>query len=214
MSLRFAILGLYNSGSTTLAGMLHRLGANLGPPFWTNDDDTSARNYYEPYDLSSQLRLWWDEPNIIERTPAVARTRFLRLWIARQETTGGAPAGAKHPLLSLCGRELLAGWGPDTRFIWAWRDYDASVRGLARRGWFPGHEAAVQQRLWEALHVFERSVNGLVRVDWNEVRAEPAAAACRLAALAGLAPTAQQLTSAAEFVRVEEASTPDRDISR
>jgi hypothetical protein len=205
MSLRFAVIGLYNSGSTALAGMLHRLGANLGPPFWRNDDDSSAKNYYEAGDLAAQLRWWWDEPNLIERMPATRRTDFLRWWIEHQEGFKGGPAGAKHPLLSLCCRELLDGWGPHTRFIWSWREFDASVDGLVRRRWFRGREAAVQQRLWDALHAFERSHDGVVRMNWQEVKASPAAAARQLADLTGLAPTAAQLSAAAAFVQIEAA---------
>ena len=199
--MRFAVLGLYNSGSTTLAGMLHRLGANMGPPFWANDDDGSEHNFYEPYDLSSHLRRWWDEPRIIERTPAEGRTAFLRDWVRRQESVGPAPVGAKHPLLSLCARDLMAGWGTDTRLIWSYRDLDASVRGLQRRGWFPGFEAAAQQRLWDALHEFARSNGNMVRVDWDDVRSDPSGAARHLASLVGLAPSATQLAAAAAFVK-------------
>ena len=83
--MRLAIIGLYNSGSTILAGMLYRLGANMGAPFWSNSDDQSKDNFYEPYDLSWHLRMWWNEPNITERTTAAKRTDFLRRWIELQE---------------------------------------------------------------------------------------------------------------------------------
>jgi hypothetical protein len=199
--MRFAILGLYNSGSTTLAGMLHRLGANMGPPFWANDDDGSEHNFYEPYDLSWHLRKWWDERHIIERTPAEGRTAFLRHWVQLQECVGSAPVGAKHPLLSLCARDLMVGWGAQTRLIWSYRDLDASVRGLERRGWFPGLETAVQQRLWDVLHELELSNRGMVRVSWDEVRSDPSGAARYLASLVGLAPSETQLTAAVAFVK-------------
>ena len=77
---RIAVLGLYNSGSTTLAGMLHRLGANLGAPFWTDSDDASEGNYYEPYDLSWHLREWWDEPRLAPRITAAQRIAALTAW--------------------------------------------------------------------------------------------------------------------------------------
>ncbi len=215
MPLRFAVLGLYNSGSTTLAGMLHRLGANLGPPFWRSDDDASPHNYYEPHDLSSQLRSWWAEPDLIEQATAAVRRDCLRHWIKRREGSGAAPVGAKHPLLSLCGSDLLEAWGPATRIIWAWREFDDSVRGLVRRQWFRGREAALQQRLWDALHTFEQAQHGVVRVNWHDVRAEPAAAARRLAEATGLVPTTAQLAAAAGFVRTEasDAMPPGIDLS-
>ena len=66
---RIAVLGLYNSGSTVIAGMLHRLGVNMGQPFWQTSADGAACNHYEPYDLSWHLRRWWDEPRAVERAP-------------------------------------------------------------------------------------------------------------------------------------------------
>ena len=117
---RIAVLGLYNSGSTVLAGMLHRLGVNMGPPFWMSfPSDASDINFYEPYDLSWHLRRWWDEPRAVERVPAAERIRFLEHWAAAPGCVPPGPMGAKHPLLSLCGRDLIAAWGLDVRFIWA-----------------------------------------------------------------------------------------------
>jgi len=195
--MRFVILGLYNSGSTALAGMMHRLGANMGPPFFATSDETSDLNYYEPLDLSNYLRWCWDEPNLVERAAAGLRTASLRLWVEHQERASSAPVGAKHPFLSLCGRELLAGWGPDTRLIWSYRDLDESIRGLERRRWHPGREAAIQLRLWNSLCEFERTQPGLVRVNWSDVKLDPAAVARNLAGLVGLQPSQAQLAAAA-----------------
>jgi len=138
--MRFAVLGLYNSGSTALAGMLHRLGANMGPPFWENSDDDSAVNYYESYDLSWHLRKWWNEPRIAECVSSRHRIEFLKRWVNLQQCAGQAPVGAKHPLLSLCGPDLVEAWGAETLFFWSWRPLRESVAGLQRRGWFPGHQ--------------------------------------------------------------------------
>ena len=201
--MRFAILGLFNSKSTVLAGMMHRLGANMAPPFWMNCKDNAEDNFYEPYDLSWHLRKWWDQPNITEMVSADMRTNFLRRWVELQECTGSAPVGAKHPLLTLCWRELLLGWGEDVRLIWAFREFDESVIGLQKRDWFRGLEKKIQQRLWDELVCLEGSNNKLVRVNWNDVRSNPEWAACHLASLIGLVPTAFQLKTAASFVVTE-----------
>lgn len=95
-----AVLGLYNSGSTALAGALHRLGVDMGAPFWRDSDDRSPRNYYEPWDLSCRLRSWWDEPEAREAVNQATRVAYLRDWRRRAGRCPG-PAGAKHPLLSL-----------------------------------------------------------------------------------------------------------------
>jgi hypothetical protein len=194
-------MGLYNSGSTAIAGVLHRLGVSMGPPFWRSSDDDDPNNYYEPVDLSWHLRRWWNEPEIIEKTAAADRVRFLKHWIELQECAHPGPSGAKHPLLSLCGDDLITAWGPETRFIWSWRPLEQSIAGLQRRGWFPGSEESLQQRLWAALNDFESRHRDIVRLDWAQVQSDPVKATRQLAALAGLECSDDQLRTAAGFIR-------------
>lgn len=203
MAVRFAILGLYNSGSSALAGMLHRLGANLGPPFW-GDRPGHQSTVYEADDLARQLRDWWAEPQLVERADRAERTAWLGSWIRRQEGLSPAPAGAKHPLLALCGREVLAAWGEDTRIIWASRPLAESVAGLTRRGWFPGREAAMQQQLWDAIESLRRGGVAMTAMEWGHTQRDPVTAAARLAGILGLEPDASQLAAAVRFVRGPE----------
>lgn len=198
--MRFAILGLYNSGSSALAGMLHRLGANLGPPFW-RDRPGHQSHIYEADDLAKQLRQWWAEPLLVEQVDRTQRTAWLGDWIRRQESHCPAPAGAKHPLLALCASEVSIAWGEGTRFIWAYRPLGESIAGLTRRGWFPGREAAMQQQIWDAIESVQRQGVPVIAFDWRETQRDPATAATRLAALVGLAPDASQLAAAIGFVR-------------
>jgi len=196
--MRIAVLGLYNSGSSVLAGMLHRLGVHMAPPFWGD--------FYEPYELSWHLRNWWNEPHLCESTAPEHRVCFLRHWIELQESTAEGYVGAKHPLLSLCGPDLLAAWGADVRFIWSYRSLEDSIRGLKRRNWFPGHEDRVQRHLWDALEAFERSHVALFKIDWLRVKANPQRGARELAQAAGLEPTDAQLDAAAGIVRPSAAA--------
>lgn len=173
-----------------MAGMLHRLGANMGPPFCATDDDQSEN-----------IRHWYGEPHIgIQPSNHEQRIGFLKAWIEHQENLK-SPAGAKHPLLSLCGHELITAWGANTQLIWAYRDFDASVRGLERRGWFRGHETATQQRLWTALHELENTQKNLTKINWDDVRANPMGMARNLASLTGITPSDAQLTAATSFVK-------------
>ena len=103
VSLRITVLGTYSSGSTAVAGCLHHLGVGMGRSFFGS--------FFEPTWLSAQLRRWWDEPHLIERVSASERVRMLRHWIEDQEHDSTAAHGAKHPLLSLCGADLLEAWG-------------------------------------------------------------------------------------------------------
>lgn len=198
--MRFALLGLYNSGSSALAGMLHRLGANLGPPFARDPQSTAPIRRYESGDLGHSLRTWWNEPDIEERVPRDERVSWLVDWAGRHWLGSPAPLGAKHPLLALCTADIIAAWGADTRFLWSYRPLAESIAGLERRGWFAGRETTLQERLWSALRDFEAGHRGVVRLEWSRARADPHRTARELADFAGLEPTAGQFRAAADFV--------------
>jgi len=200
---RIAVLGLYNSGSTAVAGLLHRIGVNMGPPFWAHSEDGVKGNFYEPYDLASRLRKWWSEPRAVARVPSGERIRYLRSWVARQSRIRRAPVGAKHPLLSLCADDLVDAWGPETRFVWSWRPLEQSIAGLQRRGWFEeAHVAPLQQKLWTVLNEFDARRGNLVMLDWARVRSDPEWAVRELASLAGVVLSDAQLRTAAGFIGV------------
>lgn len=65
MRKRIAVLGLYRSGSTMLAGTIARLGVYMGKEFYMD--------FYEPEWLSRQLRSWWNEPYCEATVSADAR---------------------------------------------------------------------------------------------------------------------------------------------
>lgn len=199
---RIAVLGLYNSGSTAIAGMLHRMGVYLGRQFWENSDDNSPDNHYEALYLAEHLRRWWDEPKIIEKTPAADRIRFLNTWIMQRESERAGPVGAKHPLLSMCVPDLAEAWGESTCFLWCWRPLDESIAGLLRRNWWSKENMlSAQQRLWDTLHRLEGSKHRLFRLEWNQVKTDPDWGARELARLAGLEPSEEQFRTARAFVR-------------
>ena len=115
---RIAVLGVYRSGSTAVAGALHHLGVDMGPPY--SGGITSPG-------LSKQLRQWWDEPRLQEKVGRAKRVRVLAQWIQEREQGGVKWVGMKHPLLSLCGEDLVQAWGEDTRFIRCYRPLDESI---------------------------------------------------------------------------------------
>lgn len=123
---RIAVLGVYRSGSTAVAGALHRLGVDMGPPFF--------EGFYESAGLSKQLRKWWDEPRLREKVSQAKRVPALAQWIQEREAGGARWVGMKHPLLSLCGEDLVQAWGPETRFIRCCRPLEDSINSLKRLG--------------------------------------------------------------------------------
>jgi len=190
--MRIAVLGLWNSGSSAIAGMLHQLGVNMGPPFFGDS--------WEPNDLGWHLRAWWDQPRLVECVEPAHRVRFLRQWIELQECTGSRITGAKHPLLSLCAPDLVAAWGADVRFLWSYRPLDESIMALKRRRWFWRLEEGMQQRLWDALSAFQRSHGPLQKIEWRKVKANPLWGARELARAVEIDPTDAQVASAAGIV--------------
>jgi hypothetical protein len=123
---RIAVLGVYRSGSTAVAGALHHLGVDMGPPFF--------EGFYESAGLSAQLRRWWDEPRLREKVKQAKRNQILEQWIKEREQGGAKWVGMKHPLLSLCGEDLVQAWGPDTRFVRCCRPLGDSIDSLKRLG--------------------------------------------------------------------------------
>ena len=115
-----AILGLYNSGSSALSGVLYYLGVDMEP----------LENYrrYESVELSRKLREWWCEPapkvglswtDLKEGVCKADRINFLKQWIGTKRQAGVRQLAIKHPLLLLSANDLLETCGTGARFIWS-----------------------------------------------------------------------------------------------
>lgn len=187
---RVAVLGLYRSGSTAVAGALHHLGVDMGAPFF--------EGYFESAELANALRCWWDEPRLRARVPQADRVAALSDWVRHRQQCGSDWLGAKHALLSLCGDDLLRAWGRDTRFIWSYRAFEQSVASLEQVGWWRGSEE-VQRKLWTELHRFFSSQDHL-RIDYAQMSADPRGQIERIIEFLDLQPSADQLSAALQFV--------------
>jgi len=202
---QIAVIGLYRSGSTAAAGLLHHLGVDMGAPFWGD--------YYEPRALSAQLREWWNEPHLEPQVDSATRVAGLRKWIDDRAASGQRCVGCKHPLLSLCGDDLLEAWGPDTRFIWTYRPLAESIESLVRCNWWPKHAERAQKILWKAAHEFFAKTEHL-RVEFTEMLDNPQRQAARIVEYLGLHPTTEQLETAVRFIQPRDHRQPARDRSR
>ena len=202
---RIAVLGLYRSGSSALAGALHRLGVHMGERF--------SFSYYEEARLSALLRRWWNEPTIEERVPRPERVCALRDWVADREQMGADAIGAKHPLLVLSARDVLEAWGPSTRLVWAHRPFEESVDSLTRRGWWP-RPREMQQILWDALaELFGGGgdeAHAHLRVEFDALRADPRTEIGRIVEHLDLDPMPEQMEAAVRFIRPEGVARPAR----
>lgn len=201
---RIVVLGTHNSGSSAVAGILHHLGINMGPPFWETSDENSEKNHYEPLGLTQVITKWWDEPRIVERVSRQFRFEYFQSWAeSREAISPDSSIGIKHPLLAFCCKELLEAWGTETRFIWSWRPKVESVDGLKRRGWFKGFEESLIQKEWDALNRFASSHKQVHRLNWHEVLSDRSLAISELVSQLEIEPSKGQLTKAVEFIRIK-----------
>jgi hypothetical protein len=150
-----AILGLYNSGSSALAGVLYYLGVQMEP--------LESYRVYESAELSPKLREWWCEPRakagvswteLKEGAGKADRIYFLKQWIEAKRQAGIRQMAIKHPLLLLSADDLLEACGTRVRFIWSYRRLNESIDKLTKREWWPGGERFIQTALWNRVKPF------------------------------------------------------------
>ena len=194
--MRIVVVGLYNSGTTCLAGALQILGADMGSPFWHDHE-----NFYEPYDLSCVLRHFWNEPHCNRHTRQDIRVDFLRNWIIGREALGSSHCGAKHPLLCLSLADLQSAWGNETLFVWSYRELEESIVGLRKRGWFGDKTEFIQKKLWTTLHEFDFANVNTLKIEYSSVLQDPSREIDRIIDACGLPVNGDSRSKAIEWVR-------------
>jgi len=166
----------------------------MGPPFWGS--------YYEPLDLRNELIQWWNEPQIVEVVKQENRIQFLEAWLQFHSTNAVTATGIKHPLLCLCGNDLIKAWGKDIHFIWAYRPLEESIERLKSRRWYSDHDAeAMQNSLWHAGSNFFNEVKHL-KVEYSEMCGHKHREINRIVEYLGLEPSHAQLEEAIEFIKM------------
>ncbi|WP_372726373.1 hypothetical protein [Novipirellula sp.] len=166
--MRIVVIGLYNSGSTCVAGVLHRLGVDMGAPYWHENEC-----FYEPYDLSCILRHFWPEPDCQSQAHERIRVEVFRNWILGRESLGSSPCGAKHPLFCLSLADLRKAWGEQTVFVWIQREREASIAGLRKRNWFGEMTEPIQNKLWNAVHDFNFENANVLKLQYDAILQDP-----------------------------------------
>lgn len=180
--MRVAVLGTYLSGSSVVAGILHHLGVDMGGPFYGQ--------YFESAELSQALRHWWSEPRLIAAMASRQRREHLKTWITYRQQRS-AHVGAMHPLLSLCGPDIVAAWGEETQFIWCQRPIEDAIISLNRKGWWPDSER-IQKRIYEANSEFFQN-HPHIAIAYRSIQTDPENQVLGLAKMLGLQPTVQQV---------------------
>jgi len=197
------VLGMWCGGTSAVAGVLHRLGV-----FMASEFDWAGR---EPHDIWEDLRLAhicrdafdFTDPCGQLRNDPVVFERKLRRWAdehRRGARAVGARPGVKNPHLSIVVESLRSAWGPIVPVV-VDRPVGKVVSSLTRCGWWKDED----ERIEVTKHTFAARDRALgdaprIRVDFEELRAEPVAAIGRLVAELGLTVTQEQLDAAAELI--------------
>ena len=207
--MRIVVAGLFGSGSSCLAGVLHHLDVDMGSPFWEFPPKKTAM-FYEPYDLSSVLRTFWREPEWVAKESPVVLETILHNWIRMRELVDPRPHhGAKHPLLCLSLEVLARQWGPEAVFFWCERDRNRSIQSLKNKGWnWPhGSYESIENRIWDSASNFFASHSLRKKnVDFERMRTSKGkyVAVDELIDFLGLTPTVEQRARAIASIIVND----------
>lgn len=202
---RIAVMGLYRSGSTVVAGVLDHLGVDMGAPYFCT--------YYESAWLSKQLRIWWDEPNLIEKVPAAKRVKVLGEWVRKREKKGAIWVGMKHPLLSLCGEDLVQAWGEETKFIRCCRPLDESVVSMKKGMGFQGDAQFVQGTLMTALDRFFAN-RAPLEISFADMMSNPDREIDRMIEFLKINPSREAVAAARRFVEPGQQAKVEAELRR
>lgn len=192
------VYGSWSSGSSTIAGILHHLGVNMGAPFIQTRDPRTP-NSYESRSLCRFLCQNLDQATL-ERSPDADSNSIiagLRAWSSGK----GEPFGAKHPLLSMIMEECDQAWGEHKRII-IWRPETEILASFKRRNWSFFRDDTPRRIYAEIVKkCLDRSY---LMLHYSNVIADSRSAVDQIISYCELQPTNQQISTAVDFVRVND----------
>jgi hypothetical protein len=188
------VLGPFRSGTSAVAGALHRLGVPMGDGWRVRRANQGGT--YEDQELARLCRAWFRERAMVERSRPARRRAGLRRWLS----TRPALTGAKHPSLCLCVPQIVRAW-PGVRFVACDRPPEESIASLQKLGWSPENSASAVSRMIAARdRDLARCGRPVIRIAYHELLADRAAAVARLIDFAGLHPTEEQRLAAVTWI--------------
>lgn len=195
----FLVMGSPRSGTSLVAGVLHRLGVPMGLKIddpsdpdrwdWSDPGEWNPRGHYQCAAFSNLENrfLGWTPPE--GWTPSAEFFEQLSSVVSRRREQAarlGFPVwGAKtnRCFFYLDALRQIVG---DVRLVVTRRPMNRSLASWRARGGFPGGEAIIRQaNRWIA----ERLPADALLLDYDQLIDEPASAVVQLAACAGTAPT-------------------------
>jgi hypothetical protein len=188
------VLGPFRSGTTAVAGLLHRLGVSMGDGWPVRRANKGGT--YEDHELARLCRSWFRERAMTERSRPAKRRAGLRRWLS----TRPAITGAKHPTLCLCVPQILRAW-PGVRFVACDRPAAESITSLQKLGWSPDNAtSAVTRMIATRDRDLARCGRPVCRIAYHDLLRDPAAAVSALIDFAGIHPTEDQRRAAETWI--------------
>lgn len=202
-----AVLGLHRSGSSALAGVLHKLGVHMGDRL----GGFEKTGGFEAVGLSRLCEKAYPFPD----TELKIEPGWLRYQLSghirhvqRSAKAKGLIAGGKYPHLCAMGEDLQAVCGQGLKVIHIDRPLDESIASLITRskkstGWLranPKQAETVQRWLWESKGQFLKKCPHL-HIDYDQLLEDPSGVIQRIIEYLGISPSQRQRTAAIEHIR-------------
>jgi tetratricopeptide (TPR) repeat protein len=195
------VLGPLGGGTSAVASVLHHLGVFMGTRF-----DASYRELHqiwEDADISALCRRAITLPSGEFQMEPLLFQEKLRIWAddhRRAARIAGLRPGVKHPLLCVAVDLLPDAWGPFVPVV-VDRPFAKIVATLNRLDWFEDEqERAESMRHLIAARDLSLANTAKVRVDFEDLRANPVPVIRRLADELDLGVTQAQVEAAANTI--------------
>jgi len=203
------VVGLHRSGSSALAGVLHKLGVHLGNQLGGYEPTGG----FEAITLAHLCERAYPFPSTTLAVPREQLVGKLRSFIdekRREAFFKNMIAGGKYPHLCAMGEELREICGDALRVIHINRPLDESIASLKKRsaketGWLhitDDQVEAVQRWLWDRKTAFLTEADHLT-VEFDDLRTNPAGQIEQIIEHLRIEPTDAQIASAISHVRTE-----------
>ena len=202
-----AVMGPFSSGTSAIAGVLHRLGVAMGTSFEA-PDATNYSGHYEAKELAIMCRQMFQEPWMTERCNSTERQSLLRVWAmihTRSNLHKSSIVGGKHPSFCLMGNELTQAWNEPV-VVSVERDENEICSSLLRRNWGWPLDVCINitRELLKSQRLFTSTYPRVIRLGYNDLRCNPRSVITRLCSKLELRPSQESFETAVSFIRINK----------
>ncbi len=201
------ICGPWSSGTSGVAGLLARLGAEgFGPFFMCNDhmrpntyELVPFRNAMRPFLIEQTLSLVPNSEQKIESSLRSLRTRIENQEFGAYDIASGPPIFLKYPLSALIIPQICNVF--ETKLIYVLRPFEAVEQTRLRRRWDPELGRKGAEVIYSAMfHALIENEYPTMILRYTELIESPIKIAQELVSFAELRATAAEIQAASAFI--------------